>query len=102
MPVNRRKPEWRKIKPFANIAVNYGFESRTASGDQTTLGQVAINPAQDYQNLVIYPNNCQPHTATKKSTTGSTSGYIDETKIQTAQTAGWRIKLGLPNHLNYY
>lgn len=96
MPVNRRKPEWRQIVPFDGITTKYGFESRTASGDQTVLGQAPIVPATDYQNLVIYPNNCQPHTATKKGTAGSSSGFISFASIATAQAAGWRVKWGYP------
>ncbi|HEY9853324.1 MAG TPA: hypothetical protein V6D28_27880 [Leptolyngbyaceae cyanobacterium] len=96
MPVNRRKPEWKKIKPFTGIDVLYGFESRTASGDQAELGQANIDIAADFNKLVIYPNNCRPHTATKKGTAGSSSGYIDESKISTAQQAGWKIKWGYP------
>ncbi len=96
MAVNRRKPKWKKIVPFEGIATKYGFESRTDPGDYATLGQEDINPAADYQGLVIYPNNCQPHEAHRKRTTGSSSGLIAHASIQAAQTAGWRIKWGYP------
>lgn len=96
MPVNRRKPKWKKIVPFEGIATKYGFESRTDPGNYSVLGQEDINPSADYQNMVIYPNNCEPHEATKKRTAGSESGLIAYASIQAAQAAGWRIKFGKP------
>ena len=96
MAINRRKPEWKKIKPFDGIEIFYGFGSKCSSGDQNTLGHVDIAPSTDYTKLVIYPNNCKPHTATKKGSTGSNSGYIDVGKIAAAQQAGWKIKWGYP------
>lgn len=94
MPINRRKKEWRKIVAFADIATFYGFESRTKSGDQATLGQEPIDVNADYTKLVIYPNNCQPSSASKKSSAGSSGGLIAHAKILPAIAAGWTVKEG--------
>lgn len=97
MPVNRRSPEWRKITPFAGLDILYGFRSRTLGGDQAELGQTAIAPAQDFSKLVIAPNNCQPHSATKRTATGSSNGLIGADKIDAAVSSGkWKIKWGYP------
>lgn len=96
MGVNRRKPEWRKITPFQGLDLLYGFKSRTSSGDQATLGQTPIDAAADFSKLVIAPNNCQPHSASKKGAAGSSGGLVSVDKIATIVTAGWRVKWGYP------
>lgn len=96
MPVNRKKPEWRKITPFQGLNFLYGFKSRTSTSDQATLGQTPIDTAADFSKLVIAPNNCQPHSANKKGANSSSGGLVSVEKIATIVTSGWRVKWGYP------
>ena len=91
MPKNTNKATWRFVKPFADTAYNYGFPSRANDDDARILGQKPIDITTPIINLVIKPNNFLPDEMRKTKTTGSTGSYVDEGKINSAKTLGFRV-----------
>lgn len=67
--------------------IKYGFLGAELEAE---LGQSEV-PANYPPGLVIGANSPKPARATKKTATGSKSGFVGTTEIPTARAAGWKI-----------
>lgn len=67
--------------------IKYGFLGAELEAE---LGQSEV-PANYPPGLVIGANSPKPARATKKTATGSKSGFVGTTEIPTARAAGWKV-----------